>query len=113
MVGSEPLATAVILTAFGGLLGASVALSRVSARLGLPVALLFLLVGVFAGSEGIGQIAFQDYGFAFRVGTIALVLILFDGGLNTQASSAREVLASGGLPDELAQIIDGFKQPAL
>jgi cell volume regulation protein A len=93
MVGSEPLATAVILTAFGGLLGASVALSRVSARLGLPVALLFLLVGVLAGSEGLGHIAFEDYGFAFRVGTIALVLILFDGGLNTPAASAREVLA--------------------
>ncbi|HUQ45228.1 MAG TPA: potassium/proton antiporter [Gemmatimonadaceae bacterium] len=93
MIGSEPLATAVVLTAFGGLLAASVALSRVSARLGLPVALLFLLVGVLAGSEGIGHIAFQDYGFAFRVGTTALVLILFDGGLNTPFSSAREVLA--------------------
>jgi len=93
MLGNEPLATAVILTAFGGLLAASVALSRVSARLGLPVALLFLLVGVLAGSEGIGHIAFEDYGFAFRVGTVALVLILFDGGLNTPATSAREVLA--------------------
>ena len=93
MIGSEPLATAVVLTAFGSLLAASVALSRVSARLGLPVALLFLLVGVLAGSEGIGHIAFEDYGFAFRVGTTALVLILFDGGLNTPASSAREVLA--------------------
>jgi potassium/hydrogen antiporter len=92
-VGGEPLATAVVLAAFGGLLAASVALSRVSARLGLPVALLFLLVGVLAGSEGIGNIAFEDYGFAFRVGTTALVLILFEGGLNTPFTSAREVLA--------------------
>jgi cell volume regulation protein A len=97
MIGSEPIATAVILTAFGGLLAASVALSRVSARLGLPVALLFLLVGVLAGSEGIGHIAFEDYQFAFRVGTIALVLILFDGGLNTPAASAREVLGPSAL----------------
>src|SRR3954466_8889989 len=89
----EPFATAVVLTAFGGLLAASVALSRVSARLGLPVALLFLLVGVLAGSQGFGKIPFEDYGFAFRVGTAALVLILFDGGLNTPAASAREVLA--------------------
>src|SRR3954471_4930033 len=93
MMAAEPLATAVLLTAFGGLLAASVALSRVSARLGLPVALLFLLVGVLAGSQGFGKIPFEDYGFAFRVGTTALVLILFDGGLNTPASSAREVLA--------------------
>ncbi|MCY7377840.1 MAG: potassium/proton antiporter [Gemmatimonadaceae bacterium] len=93
MIGSEPLATAVLLTAFGSLLAASVALSRVSARLGLPVALLFLIVGVVAGSEGLGHIAFEDYQFAFRVGTTALVLILFDGGLNTPFASAREVLA--------------------
>src|SRR3954471_3425913 len=93
MMAAEPLATAVLLTAFGGLLAASVALSRVSARLGLPVALLFLLVGVLAGSQGFGKIPFEDYGFAFRVGTAALVLILFDGGLNTPAASAREVLA--------------------
>ena len=88
----EPFATAVMLAAFGGLLGASVALSRASARLGLPVTLLFLLVGVLAGSEGIGHIAFEDYQFAFRVGTTALVLILFDGGLNTPTVEAREVM---------------------
>jgi potassium/hydrogen antiporter len=93
VIGAEPIATAVLLTAFGGLLAASVGLSRVSARLGLPVALLFLFVGVAAGSEGLGHIAFEDYGFAFRVGTTGLALILFDGGLNTPASAARGVLA--------------------
>src|SRR5258705_4938196 len=97
MLGNEPLATAVILTAFGGLLAASVALSRASARLGLPVALLFLLLGVLAGSEGLGHIAFADYHFMFRVGTTALVLILFDGGLNTPFASARDVMAPAAL----------------
>ncbi len=97
MIGSEPLATALVLTAFGVLLLASVGLSRVSARLGLPVALLFLLVGVLAGPGGIGPIAFQDFGFAFRVGTTALVLILFDAGLNTPFSSAREVIGPSGV----------------
>ncbi len=97
MIGNEPLATAVLLTAFGGMLAASVALSRASARLGLPVALLFLLVGVLAGSEGLGHISFEDYHFTFRVGTTALVLILFDGGLNTSFSAAREVLAPAAL----------------
>ncbi|MEP6989678.1 MAG: potassium/proton antiporter [bacterium] len=92
MIGSEPLATAVLLTAFGVLLGSSVALSRASARLGLPVALLFLFVGILAGSQGIGHIPFDDYAFAYRLGTTALVLILFDGGLNTSLTSARTVL---------------------
>ncbi|MDB4890851.1 MAG: sodium/hydrogen exchanger, partial [Gemmatimonadetes bacterium] len=93
MIGSEPIATAVLLTAFGVLLAASVGLSRASAKLGLPVALLFLLVGVLAGTEGIGHIPFDDYHFAFRLGTTALVLILFDGGLNTSITHARSVLA--------------------
>jgi potassium/hydrogen antiporter len=93
MIGGEPVATALVLTAFGGLLALSVGLSRASARLGLPVALLFLLVGVLAGSEGLGGIAFEDYPFAFRIGTTALALILFDGGLNTSVAAMREVLA--------------------
>lgn len=92
MVAGEPMATAVLLTAFGLLLATSVALSRASARLGLPVALLFLLVGVLAGREGIGHIPFDDYDFTFRLGTTALVLILFDGGLNTSIAAARSVL---------------------
>ena len=71
-MGGEPIATAVILAAFGALLAVSVGLSRASARLGLPVVLLFLVVGVVAGSEGIGHIAFEDYQFAYRVGTAAL-----------------------------------------
>ena len=92
MIAAEPMATAVLLAAFGLLLGASVALSRASARLGLPVALLFLLVGVLAGGEGIGHIPFDDYAFTFRLGTTALVLILFDGGLNTTFASTRAIL---------------------
>ena len=88
----EPAATALILAAFGFLLATSVALSRASARLGLPVALLFIIVGVLAGAEGIGRIPFDDYHFTFRLGTTALVLILFDGGLNTSFTSARAVL---------------------
>ncbi len=91
-MGNEPLATAILLTAFGVLLASSVALSRASARLGLPVALLFLLVGVLAGAEGIGKIPFDDYHFTFRLGIAALVLILFDGGLHTSLSRARAVL---------------------
>lgn len=91
-MGGEPIATAVLLTAFGVLLAVSVGLSRASARLGLPIVLLFLVVGVLAGSEGLGRIAFEDYQFAYRVGTVALVFILFDGGLNTSFASARPVL---------------------
>jgi potassium/hydrogen antiporter len=92
-VSPEPIPTAIALAATGALLAVSVLLSRTSGRIGLPLALLFLLVGVLAGSEGFGRIPFEDYRLTFRVGTVALVLILFDGGLNTSAASLRRVLA--------------------
>ena len=70
----------------------SVALSRISRRTGVPVVLLFLLLGMVSGSEGLGRIAFENYTLTFRLGTVALVLILFDGGLNTSAASVRRAL---------------------
>ena len=105
MIAGEPYATAVILTTFGVLLASSVALSRASAKFGVPVALLFLAVGVLAGSEGIGQIPFDDYQFTFRVGTTALVLILFDGGLNTPLAAARSVLAPAAVLATLGVVL--------
>src|SRR5919107_1104 len=77
----EPQATALLLATCGLLLGVSVVFSRASQRTGVPIALLFIVVGMVAGSEGLGHIAFDDYHFAFRIGTLALALILFDGGL--------------------------------
>lgn len=89
----EPLPTAIGLTIFGVLLAVSVLASRASGRLGVPFALLFLAIGMLAGSEGIGRISFEDYSLTFRVGIVALTLILFDGGLNTSLASLRRVAA--------------------
>src|SRR5215218_10015630 len=89
----EPEATALLLATCGLLLAISVLFSRASQRFGFPIAILFLLVGMLAGSEGIGRIEFDDYDFAFRVGTIALALILFDGGLNTPLTALLKVAA--------------------
>jgi cell volume regulation protein A len=87
----EPLPTAVALAATGVLLAASVLASRGSGRAGVPAALLFLLVGMGAGAAL--RLGFDDHQLAFRAGTIALVLILFDGGLSTPLASVRRVLA--------------------
>ncbi|MBI2970145.1 MAG: cation:proton antiporter [Gammaproteobacteria bacterium] len=89
MILTEPNATAWILVTVGALLAASALISRASARLGVPVFLLFLMLGMLAGSEGIGGIAFEDYHLSFRLGTVALALILFDGGLNTPLAAIR------------------------
>jgi len=86
----EPFGTALMLAAIGALLAISVVFSRASERFGIPVVLIFLLIGVLAGSEGIGGIVFNDAQLAFRLGTAALVLILFDGGLNTRMDSVRQ-----------------------
>jgi potassium/hydrogen antiporter len=97
MTPHEPEATALLLATCGLLLGVSVIFSRASQRTGVPIALLFLAVGMLAGSEGLGHIAFDDYRFAFRLGTLALALILFDGGLNTPLGAVRRVLAPAGI----------------
>jgi cell volume regulation protein A len=89
----EPNATGVLLAAMGVVLLMTSLVVPVSNRLGVPLLLAFLLVGIAAGSEGLGGIPFEDYGLAFRLGTIALVLILFDGGLNTSTKVVRKVLA--------------------
>jgi len=93
----EPHATALLLAAAGALLALSALASRTAERLTVPAALLFLLVGMLAGSEALGRIVFEDYGFAFRLGTAALALILFDGGLNTPLAAVREAARPAGV----------------
>ncbi|MDQ2891289.1 MAG: potassium/proton antiporter [Gemmatimonadota bacterium] len=90
---SETLGIAAILATVGILLGGSVLLTRLTGRIGIPIALGFIAVGLLAGSEGIGHISFSSYSFAFRAGVVALVLILFDGGLNTPPAALRAVAA--------------------
>ncbi len=89
---NAPAAIAAILAIVGLLLGASVLLTRMAGRVGVPIALGFIAVGMLAGSEGIGGIPFSDYEIAFRLGVLALVLIIFDGGLNTPPSTLRSVV---------------------
>jgi cell volume regulation protein A len=76
-------------TAFFLLLG--IASSKLSNRLGVPVLVLFLILGMLAGSDGIGGIEFENYQLAHAIGTLALAMILFDGGLSTPLSSVKSV----------------------
>jgi len=63
--------------------------SKISARLGVPVLVLFLLLGMVAGSEGLGGLMFEDYKLAHAIGTLALAMVLFDGGLSTTFAAVR------------------------
>ena len=71
--------------------------SLVALRFGAPLLLVFLLVGMLAGESGIGGIKFDDVRLAYTVGSVALGLILFDGGLRTRLATFRNVLAPAGL----------------
>jgi potassium/hydrogen antiporter len=94
---AEPLGTAILLATFGVLLAVSALFSRASQRMAVPLTLVFLGIGMLAGSQGLGRVPFEDYGFAFRLGTVALVLILFDGGLNTPLRAVRQGAGPAGV----------------
>ncbi len=102
---TEPAGTALLLTICGILLVVSVLSSRASQRIGVPIALFFLVVGMLAGSEGVGGIPFDDFRLAFQIGSFALTLILFDGGLNTPAEVVRRVWAPAGVLASLGVLL--------
>ncbi|MBP6390408.1 MAG: potassium/proton antiporter [Flavobacteriales bacterium] len=77
------------------LLFASIMASKTSGRLGVPTLILFMAVGMIAGSDGLGIIYFDNAQFARTIGIIALVFILFSGGLDTKWESVRPILGQG------------------
>lgn len=109
---SEPTATAIALSTVAVLILISVVLNRLGGRAGIPGALLFITVGMVAGSEGLAGISFEDYAFTFRIGNVALALILFDGGLNTPLSSVREAIRPAGVLATLGVVLTALLMAA-
>jgi cell volume regulation protein A len=85
----------VAMIAASGLVLIAAVASKVAGRLGIPALLLFLSIGMFAGSDGAGGIQFADYELARTLGTVALCFILFAGGLSTEWRHIRPVLREG------------------
>jgi cell volume regulation protein A len=83
----------------------SVVSSKVSDRLGVPVLVIFLTIGMLAGSEGIGRIHFDDPWLAKSLGVVALVFIIFSGGIDTKFSDIRSVILPGVLLSSLGVVM--------
>ena len=65
---------------------------KVSDKLGFPVLLAFILLGMLFGSDGLFRIPFEDYSFAEQICSIALIFIMFYGGFGTNFKQAKPVL---------------------
>ena len=85
-----------VLLAGGLVLLASIVATRAATTVGLPSLLLFLGVGVIVGEDGLG-LHFENYLLADHLGTVALAIILIEGGLTTRYSDIRGVLAPAGM----------------
>lgn len=84
-----------ILLIGSALLFLSILAGKTSYKIGIPTLLLFLAVGIFSGSEGIGGIYFDNPKTAQFIGIVALNFILFSGGLDTSWKSVKPVLKEG------------------
>ncbi|TCT02670.1 potassium/proton antiporter [Aquabacter spiritensis] len=83
----------VVLLICAALVVAGTVSSLVAARFGAPILLMFLLIGMVAGEDGPGGIHFSDFWATYMVGSAALAVILFDGGLRMRAATMRGALA--------------------
>ncbi len=92
-----------LIAAAAGLVVLCILLTPLSTRIGAPLLLIFLLIGMLVGEDGPGGVRFDDFDLAYQIGSIALAIILFAGGLGTavddikKASTPAIVLATVGV----------------
>lgn len=84
-----------VLALFGLLLLGSVLASKASAKLGIPALVLFIGLGMLAGTDGPGGLQFDNYTFSMHLGSAALAFIIFSGGLDTHWSEVKPLLWRG------------------
>src|SRR6266567_4580636 len=89
-LGHAAIAKSHELILLGGVLGLlSIVAGLISRRVGAPVLLVFLAAGMLAGEDGVLGIPYDDFASAYLIGSVALAVILFEGGLKTPVSMLR------------------------
>jgi cell volume regulation protein A len=88
-----------------GLMTLSIFVGLLSARFGAPLLLVFLLLGMLAGEDGPGGLNFDDFEATYLIGSIALAIILFDGGLRTVLDDVKKVKVPAFLMATLGVLI--------
>ncbi len=83
----------------------SVISSKASTQLGVPTLVLFLAIGMLAGSDGPGGIYFNNPWLAQSLGTVALIFILFSGGLDTRWNEIKPILWKGAILSTLGVML--------
>jgi cell volume regulation protein A len=83
----------------------SVIISKSSSKFGLPILVVFLGIGMLAGSEGIGGISYESYELTHSLSLIAICLIIFSGGLLTKVDDIRPIMKSGTSLSTLAIVL--------
>ncbi len=90
-----PASIDVIFIVFSTLIILSILTIKLSNRFGIPSLVLFLAIGMIAGSDGLGGITFDNPSLVRSLGITALALILFSGGLDTEWSAVRPIVWQG------------------
>ncbi|MFG1485957.1 potassium/proton antiporter [Halobacteriovorax sp. RZ-2] len=86
----------------------SIVLSKSSSRFGLPVLVLFLFIGMMAGSDGIGGINFSNYELTHSLSLVALCLIIFNGGFETPFSKVKKDFGRGVVLSSIGVMLTTF-----
>ena len=81
---------------------------RLSGKLGIPGLFIFIVLGMIFGSDGIFKIPFEDYNFAYYFSSVALIFIMFYGGVGTKWSKAKPVAAKAIVLSSLGTILTAF-----
>lgn len=84
---------------------ACVVLNKLSSKLGIPMLLAFILLGMFFGTDGVVKIPFENYSFAEQICSVALIFIMFYGGFGTSWKEARPVAFKAALLSSLGVVL--------